>query len=189
MIPAGGSAITEFKVDVPGTFILVDHSIFRAFNKGAIGMIKVDGPEDKIVYSGNQETVVYQPEGSTIQTIPDEQAPPEPKAGSKEERIKLGAAVYKRNCAACHQPDGKGVKGAFPPLAKSDYLTSPSIAVNAVANGLSGELTVNGQKYNGVMPALGLSDEEVANVVTYVMNSWDNKGGEVTPREVSSSRH
>ena len=49
LIPAGGAAIVEFKVDVPGTFILVDHSIFRAFNKGALGMLKVEGEENKKV--------------------------------------------------------------------------------------------------------------------------------------------
>ena len=59
LVPAGGSAITEFKVDVPGTFIIVDHSIFRAFNKGALGMLKVTGPEDKVIYSGKQADTVY----------------------------------------------------------------------------------------------------------------------------------
>jgi nitrite reductase (NO-forming) len=52
LVPAGGSAITEFKVEVPGTLILVDHSIFRTFNKGSLGMLKVEGPEDKAIYSG-----------------------------------------------------------------------------------------------------------------------------------------
>jgi nitrite reductase (NO-forming) len=60
-IPAGGAAIVDFKVDVPGTFILVDHAIFRAFNKGAIGMLKVQGEEDKKVYSGVTKEGVYKP--------------------------------------------------------------------------------------------------------------------------------
>lgn len=51
LVPAGGAAIVEFKVDVPGTFILVDHSIFRAFNKGALGMLKVEGKENaKVIF-------------------------------------------------------------------------------------------------------------------------------------------
>src|SRR5262245_24262981 len=54
LIPAGGSAIVEFATDVPGTYILVDHSIFRAFNKGAIGMINVSGDYNQLVYSGKQ---------------------------------------------------------------------------------------------------------------------------------------
>src|SRR5206468_9396300 len=54
LVPAGGSAIVEFKLEVPGTYILVDHSIFRAFNKGALAMLKVDGPDNKLVYSGKE---------------------------------------------------------------------------------------------------------------------------------------
>src|SRR5437667_5607184 len=59
VIPPGGSAIVEFKVEVPGTYILVDHSLFRAFNKGALGMLKVDGPANQIVYSGKEVDAVY----------------------------------------------------------------------------------------------------------------------------------
>ena len=59
LIPAGGSAIVEFKVDVPGTFILVDHSIFRAFNKGALGMLKVEGAENAKIYSGTTQEGIY----------------------------------------------------------------------------------------------------------------------------------
>jgi nitrite reductase (NO-forming) len=185
LIPAGGSAIVDFKCEVPGTFILVDHSIFRAFNKGAIGMLKVEGEENSVIYSGKQRDVVYQGEGSAIQAIPGSKQPTPPKAGNKQERIAAGKVVYTRNCAACHQGDGSGVAGAFPPLAKSDFLTKPEVIASAVANGLTGEITVNGEKYNGVMPKLGLSDEEIANVSTYVMNSWDNAGGEVTPEMVA----
>ena len=63
MVPAGGSAIVEFKVEVPGTYILVDHSLSRAFNKGALGMLKVAGAENKLVYSGKISDEVYLPEG------------------------------------------------------------------------------------------------------------------------------
>jgi nitrite reductase (NO-forming) len=58
LIPAGGSAIVDFTLQVPGTYILVDHSIFRAFNKGALGMLKAEGPDDLTVYSGRQADVV-----------------------------------------------------------------------------------------------------------------------------------
>lgn len=59
LVPAGGSAIVEFKVEVPGTFIIVDHSLSRAFNKGALGMLKVAGPENLLVYSGKEVDAVY----------------------------------------------------------------------------------------------------------------------------------
>ncbi len=97
---------------------------------------------------------------------------------SLEERIADGGKVYSTVCSACHQAEGQGLAGAFPPLAESDYLAGgagPAIA--AVLNGLSGPITVNGKDYNAVMPNLSyLSDEEVADVVTFVMNSWGNPG-------------
>src|SRR5262249_22716150 len=58
-IPAGGAAMVEFKVEVPGTYVLVDHALFRAFNKGALGMLRVDGPENLLVYSGKEVDAVY----------------------------------------------------------------------------------------------------------------------------------
>lgn len=187
MIPAGGAAIVDFRVEVPGSLIIVDHSIFRAFNKGALGMIKVTGADDPIVYSGKQEDRVYLPEGGGIQTIDSE--PVELTANTREERILFGERVYEQNCAACHQASGAGIPGAFPPLAGSDYLLSdPKRAISVVINGLAAPITVNGQKYNGVMPAVQLSDEKVANVLTYILNSWNNNGGEISPEEVAAKR-
>lgn len=189
LIPAGGSAIVDFKIEVPGTFILVDHSIFRAFNKGAIGMLKAEGEENPVIYSGKQNDLVYAAEGSTIQTMPGQKKPPaQPAARTLEERVKAGQLVFTRNCAACHQATGVGVKKAFPPLAGSDFLKSPSTVAGVVANGLSGQITVNGEIYNGAMPKLGLSDEEIANVSTFVMNTWKNPGGQITPSEVAKLR-
>ncbi|WP_242920161.1 copper-containing nitrite reductase [Pontibacter liquoris] len=189
LIPAGGAAIAEFKTDVPGNYVLVDHAIFRAFNKGALGMLKVEGPEDKSIYSGQILDKIYLPEGGTIQEMPTAKAPAAPKAESKEERITLGKAVFARNCQACHQAEGQGVKGAFPPLAKSDYLNADvHRAIGVVAHGLEGQIKVNGELYNSTMPKLQLSDEEVANVLTYVLNSWGNKGGVVTTEEVIKTK-
>ena len=65
LVPAGGSSIVEFKVDVPGNFILVDHSIFRAFNKGALGMLTVAGTDNKTIYSGQQRDELYSGSNST----------------------------------------------------------------------------------------------------------------------------
>jgi len=186
LVPAGGSTVVEFKVDVPGTLIVVDHSIFRTFNKGALGMLKVEGDEDLTIYSGKQSDEVYLPEGGTIQDISGAKPGPQV-AKNKSERVQFGERIYKQNCLACHQANGEGVKGAFPPLAKSDFLNSSKTkSIGAVKNGLSGELTVNGEKYNGVMPALGLSDEDIANVLTYAYSSWGNSNQEVTPGEVAA---
>ncbi|MBS2038928.1 nitrite reductase, copper-containing [bacterium] len=188
LVPAGGSAITEFKVEVPGTFILVDHSIFRAFNKGALGMIKVAGDEEKGIYSGKQDDTIYRPEGGAPQEMPDEGAVA-PAARTKADRLKQGEDVFKQVCTACHQANAEGVPNVFPPLAKSDYLNAdPNRAVDAIFNGLQGEITVNGNKYNQVMPKLGLSDEQTAAVVTYVINNYGNKGGDLTVEQVKGRR-
>ncbi|MCB0321137.1 MAG: c-type cytochrome, partial [Bdellovibrionales bacterium] len=105
--------------------------------------------------------------------------------------LQAGKAQYEANCAACHQPDGKGLAGAFPPLAKSDFLKSPAYAeaLAVIVGGKSGEITVNGTKYNNVMPAMShLSDEGIASILTYVVNSWGNPGGEITAEAVKSAR-
>ena len=188
LIPAGGSAVVEMKLQVPGTYILVDHSIFRTFNKGSLGMLKVEGGEDKLVYSGKQNDEVYQPEGGAIQTV-GEPAPVVPGAASKPERIARGGRVFANVCAACHQPSGLGIPGSFPPLAGSDFLNADKRrAIRIVSKGLEGEIKVNGATFNGIMPALGLSAEDIANVLTFVYSKWGNAGLEVTPAEVEAVR-
>ena len=188
LIPAGGSAIVEFKVEVPGTFIIVDHSIFRTFNKGSLGMIKVEGEESKTVYSGKISDSVYLPEGGAIQTV-NGGAVKVPVANTKEERMAFGKQKYEAVCAACHQPTGVGVPHAFPPLAKSDFLNADKKrAIRTVLHGLQGEVKVNGEVYNSVMPKLDLTDEEVANILTYVYGSWGNSGQSVLPEEVKTVR-
>ncbi|WP_091868610.1 copper-containing nitrite reductase [Pricia antarctica] len=191
LIPAGGAAIVEFKVEVPGTFILVDHSIFRAFNKGALGMLKVQGDENKNIYSGELRDDIYLPEGGGIQSMPSiaEGLESEIPAKSMAEMLEFGKQTYMQTCFACHQGEGQGVPNAFPPLAKSDYLNAdPERAIGIVLHGKTGEITVNGEKYNSVMTAQTLSDDEIANVLTYVYNSWGNSKKEVTPAMVKSVR-
>lgn len=102
-----------------------------------------------------------------------------------------GEAVYRANCAACHQPDGKGLPGAFPPLAASDYLGSrkPPDVASLVLKGITGEITVNGNKYNNVMPAQShLSDADIAAAINYIYASWGNKGGSIAEKDVASLR-
>ncbi|PKA25315.1 copper-containing nitrite reductase [Leptospira meyeri] len=184
LIPAGGSAIVDFKVEVPGTLILVDHSIFRTFNKGSLGMLKVEGEPNATVYSGKQDDTVYLPEGPAIQRMVTE-VKPKVSAKTPKEILANGERVYKSVCAACHMKEGQGVVGVFPPLAKSDYLNADKTrAIQILKKGLSGPITVNGQKYNNVMPHLELSNEEIASVLSYVYNQWGNKGIMVSEAEV-----
>ena len=111
-------------------------------------------------------------------------------AASTDELMAKGKAAYLANCAACHQPTGKGLPGAFPPLAGSDYLKGDRKQVMAAALfGLSGPITVNGVDYNGVMPSLGhLTDADLAAALTYVFGSWGNDGAAVGEKEVAALR-
>lgn len=187
LVPAGGAAIAQFKVTVPGTFILVDHSLTRAFNKGALGQLKVSGDEAKDIYSGKIDDLVYMPEGAGARNAEPVQSAPG--ATNKTERIAQGEGVFKNNCMACHQEKGEGIPQTFPPLAKSDYLNKDKIrAIKTITGGLQGKVTVNGQEYNGVMPSWNLSDEDIADVMTYIYNSWSNSGKEVKPDEVKTNR-
>ena len=188
LVPAGGSAIVEFKVNATGTFILVDHSIFRAFNKGALGMLKVAGDQVKSIYSGKQSEGIYLPEGSAAQVLPST-AKKTPTTRTLAERAELGKAIYAANCAACHQLDGKGIPGAFPPLAKSDFLAADvDRAIGIVLNGLTGKITVLGKEFNSVMPAVALNDDQIANVLTYVLTNFGNKGKKVSASRVAAKR-
>ncbi|MEN1971685.1 cytochrome D1 domain-containing protein [Luteimonas sp. MJ204] len=102
-----------------------------------------------------------------------------------------GEQAYLQNCAACHQPDGRGLAGAFPPLAGSDWLQGKTAAevASTVLKGLEGEIVVNGATYNSLMPAQShISDADIAAITTYVLNRWDNPGGSITPAEVADRR-
>lgn len=101
-----------------------------------------------------------------------------------------GAKVYATNCAACHQANGQGLAGAFPPLAGSEWVKGDaSVPVKIVLNGISGPITVAGTEYNSVMPGLGaLKDGEIAAAVSYIRSSWDNGASEVTAEEVAVIR-
>jgi nitrite reductase (NO-forming)/hydroxylamine reductase len=102
-----------------------------------------------------------------------------------------GQAAYLANCAACHQPDGSGLAGAFPPLKGSDWLTSNTAetAIRAVLTGLSGPMKVSGKDYNGVMPAMShLSDADIAHILSYVNTGLNSGGAAITAEQVAAVR-
>lgn len=108
-----------------------------------------------------------------------------------EQVLEEGRQAFELNCAACHRLNGQGMPGAFPPLAGSDYIASRNrdTIVSSVLSGISGKLEVNGVTYDNVMPAMShLSDTEVAHILTFVYNSWDNPGGVIAAHEVSAAR-
>ena len=192
LIPSGGAATVEFHTDVPGSYVLVDHSIFRAFNKGALGILKVDGPEDKSIYSGKEVDSVYLGDRSEPNLAAVTVAAKAHAAGTltKDDQIAAGKQLFTGTCSVCHQPNGEGLANVFPPLAKSDYLAADTKrAIGVVTHGLTGKITVNGHEYDSVMPPMAqLTDDEVANILTYVLNSWDNPGGQISKEEVAKAR-
>ena len=104
-----------------------------------------------------------------------------------QQSIKRGKAVYMDMCVTCHLPNGEGVPKVYPPLAKSDYLMEKREAsIKAVKYGIRGKIVVNEVEYRGIMASLGLYDDEVADVMNYITNSWGNKNPKmITEEEVS----
>ena len=193
MIPAGGSTIVDFKTEVPGTYILVDHSLFRAFNKGAVGMLKVEGPDHKDLYSGKEVDSVYladKAEPAGARDVAAASAELEKGEVTLATQVAAGKALFAGTCSVCHQADGKGLEGVFPPLAGSDFLNADQKrAIGIALNGLNGKVVVNGKEFNSVMPPMSqLNDDEVANILTYVFNSWGNKGGQIKAADVAGVR-
>ena len=192
LIPAGGAAIVEFHTEVPGSYVMVDHSILRAFNKGALAILKVDGEENKSIYSGKEVDAVYLGDRAEPNLAAVTQASAAAKAGNltQDEQIKAGQQLFTGTCSVCHQANGAGLPNVFPPLAKSDFIAAdPKRAIDIVVHGLSGKVTVNGSEYNSVMPPMSqLNDDEVANILTYVLNSWGNPGGRIEAGDVAKVR-
>lgn len=104
-----------------------------------------------------------------------------------KQSIERGAILYKDFCMVCHGTNGLGVKNAFPPLANADYLmNNRKESIKAIKYGQRGEIIVNGNTYNNAMAPLGLYDEEIADVMNYITNSWGNKNNDmITVEEVT----
>lgn len=114
--------------------------------------------------------------------------------GGPEDPLAAGRAVYAKTCVACHQPSGMGMPGQYPPLVDSEWVneTEPGRVIRLVLHGLTGPITVKGQKFNNTMVAWGptLSDEEIAAVITFVRGNkeWGNNASPVTPAQVKAVR-
>lgn len=191
LIPAGGAMIADFHLEVPGGYVMVDHSIFRAFNKGALGILQVDGPENKAIYSGKEVDAVYLGDKAVSQT-PVREAAAAAASGTltPEQQVAAGKTLYNGTCSVCHQDSGAGLAGVFPPLLQSDWVTAHSAdeLIAVVLNGLSGPVKVNGEDYNSIMPPMSqLTDDEVANILTYVLQDM-NQGGTISKEAVAKVR-
>lgn len=106
---------------------------------------------------------------------------------TKEESINEGQEIYQDFCVQCHLANGTGVSGVFPPLKASDYLfENIEKSIAGVKYGLRGEIVVNDETYDGVMTAQGLDNEEIADVMNYILNNWGNRyENQITPMQVN----
>ncbi|MFN0255068.1 c-type cytochrome [Pedobacter ureilyticus] len=99
--------------------------------------------------------------------------------------IARGKELYKESCITCHLANGEGVKGTFPPLAKADFLTKyPEKSIHAVKFGMKGGIKVNSVDYNNAMPPSGFADDEIADVMNYIRNSFGNKNSEIVTEKM-----
>ncbi len=215
IVPVGGSSMVQFTTEVPGKYELVDHSMFRAFNKGAMGALEVSGAPRPELFSGRQSEELFNP-GTRLERFvltPAQPAAAAPQtaalaskprksseqvavAASKATRPPQDAALHERGkqvydkiCTTCHQADGRGMPNVFPPLAKSDFLMEDvNRAIGVLIAGLQGPVTVNGKKFDGLMPDFSLSNEDIAAVLSYVRGNFGNEGSKVTPAHVQRVR-
>jgi len=104
--------------------------------------------------------------------------------------VERGKEVYAAQCISCHQSNGEGLSGVYPPLAGSDHLTKDQEkSISIILKGQNEEITVKGTKYSVPMPAMNsLTDQEIADVLNYVGHSWGNQFNTVTPAQVKSKR-
>ncbi|HVU27135.1 MAG TPA: copper-containing nitrite reductase [Verrucomicrobiae bacterium] len=201
LVPAGGAAMVEFTPKVPGTYTFLDHSILRAFNKGCIGQLKVTGDANCAIFSGKQsDTIFTEPETNSVPAVKIEPVAAKPAENSQSipanmipavaTQMESGRQVYQQICFVCHQPNGLGVPNQIPPLAGSDFLAHEKVElIRTLIQGRSGEIVVNGKKFSGIMvPQANLTDDQIANVLTFVRNNWNNSGDAVTPDEVRAAR-
>jgi mono/diheme cytochrome c family protein len=109
---------------------------------------------------------------------------------ASDEQMKRGLAVYSRTCIACHQPTGKGLPPVFPSIAETPIVVgNPELPIKFILQGLMGPITVGGMTYNSVMPPVaGVSDGDIADVLTYVRQSFGNQGNPVSVDQVKAVR-
>jgi putative membrane-bound dehydrogenase-like protein len=116
--------------------------------------------------------------------------PPTPLTASQQKRFDAGKEIYAKTCASCHMPSGLGEDGKAPPLIDSHWLlANDARTIRIVLHGVMGEITVHGRKYNLEMPPVqGLTDEQIASVLTYTRRQWEHRGDPIDPKQVAKVR-
>jgi mono/diheme cytochrome c family protein len=160
-------------------------SVYVVHNRGGIGPVEpyLSFKDAALVYDERYDPAKAPGAGAVKEMTP-------------EQMIAAGKKLY-GTCATCHQANGQGLAGTYPPLAKSEWVTgSEDRLIRILLNGVNGELTVAGNKYNGLMPAFGKvpgggynwSDDRIAQVLTYIRSEWGNAAPPITTAKVTQIR-
>ena len=184
MVPAGGATVVEFVARVPATYVLVDHSIFRAFNKGAIGTIVVEGDENHALFQPTHDAQVYIPSPGRTWG-----APPVSRARSVDDvfvearadadRIDAGRILYNLNCASCHSERGTGIDGVFPALVGSSILADTAESARSIRSGRRGDI--------GYMPGFpSLDAREVADILSFAQTTFLDEPALHDPNDIQA---
>lgn len=184
IVPAGGATVVEFETSVPSTLVLVDHAIFRAFNKGAIGTIVVEGEDNLALFEPTDNAQVYVPSPGRSWGAPRDEAPAAPSepivdARTDEERINDGRTLYNLNCASCHNERGTGVEGVFPALTGSAVLLDTAEVVDSILVGRRGDI--------GYMPSFpALNTTNIADIVSYAQTTFGAHDAMHDPNDIQA---
>jgi mono/diheme cytochrome c family protein len=159
--------------------------IYFVHNRGGIGPVApyLSFKDAALVYDERYDPATAPGAGAAKELTP-------------EQIVAAGKKLY-ATCATCHQPSGAGLGTTYPPLAKSEWVNgSEERVIRILLNGLSGEVTVAGNKYNGLMPAFGKvpgggynwTDDKIAHVLTYIRQEWGNTAAPITAAKVKEIR-
>jgi nitrite reductase (NO-forming) len=180
----GAGAVFDLTLPEPGNYPFVDHDMAHA-TIGAIGVLQVRGKDGSVPLEATAAAPV-----ETAAPAAD-MATASAALGPYQVDPAKGAALYGANCAACHQPTGTGIAGAFPPLKDNPVVldANASKQIDVVLNGLHGE-TVGGTAYATPMPPFGgtLNDAEIADIINHERSSWDNHGKQIAASDVKARR-
>jgi mono/diheme cytochrome c family protein len=162
-------------------------------NKIKMKRVLLIGVLSLIIYSVKAKTITTvkkTPTPTTKKTTPTKPAASAASTAALQASITRGKTVYDTYCLVCHQANGSGVPSMNPPLMKTSWvLGSKTVLIEQVLKGSSNKVEIDGEKFHGVMPAqVQLTDEQIADVLTYVRNSFGNKASIVTPTEVKAVR-
>jgi len=160
-----------------------------AFVASLVVLYSCGGTDEAATETTDDGTNVEETTPAEDQGAVNEDAQTEENTETAELDLTKGKEVYAK-CVACHQENGEGVEGSFPPLANSDYLLADKTrAIKDIINGLEGDITVNGTTYGTIaMTANDLTEEETVDVMNYILNSWGNNGGTVTLEDVAAAK-